>query len=47
VAFAEMKSDCLVAASVITAYQELVRLPARKRDAIIRELRKGPGKGAD
>lgn len=33
-------SDRLVAVSVITAFTELVRLPAKKRDAIIRELRK-------
>lgn len=37
-----LQVDRLVAASVITAYQELIRLPAKKRDAIIRELRKGP-----
>ncbi len=42
IAFDEMKREMLVAASVIAAYQELIRLPARKRDAIIRELRKGP-----
>ena len=44
VAFDEMKRELLVAASVITAYQELIALPARKRAAMIRELRKGPGK---
>lgn len=42
VAFEEMRSQLLVAASVITAYQELIRLPERQRNAIVRELRKGP-----
>jgi hypothetical protein len=42
VAFAEMRRDLLVAASVIEAYRELILLPATKRNAIIRELRKGP-----
>lgn len=37
------KSDMLVMASVCAAYQELIRLPARQRDKIIKELRKGPG----
>lgn len=36
------KTDALVAASVISAFQELVRLPERERNKIIRELRKGP-----
>lgn len=44
VAFEEMKRYLLVAASVITAYQELIAMPVRKRNATIRELRKGPGK---
>ena len=38
----EMKQVQLVGASVINAYRELVRLSAKKRNAIIRELRKGP-----
>lgn len=38
----ETKQAQLVAASVIDAYQELIHLPAKRRDAIIRELRKGP-----
>ena len=42
VAFDEMKREMLVACSVIAAYMELVRLPERKRNAMIRELRKGP-----
>lgn len=36
-------SDRMVAASVIQAYQYLIGLPVRDRDAVIRELRKGPG----
>lgn len=36
-----MKEVQLVGASVIEAYAELIRLPERKRNAIIRELRKG------
>jgi hypothetical protein len=39
-----LPSDRMVAASVIDAFNELVRLPAKKRNAIIRELRKGPGR---
>lgn len=35
------KTDLLVMASVITAYHELVTLPATKRNSIISELRKG------
>lgn len=42
IAMGEMKSRLLVAASVISAYEELIRLSARQRNAIIRELRKGP-----
>jgi hypothetical protein len=38
--YALNQSDALVAAAVVSAFQELVRLPAKKRDAIIRELRK-------
>ncbi len=37
------KNDLLVMASVCAAYQELIRLSARQRDKIIKELRKGPG----
>lgn len=37
------KSDRLVAASVISAYQHLMSMPAKRRDAIVSELRKGPG----
>jgi hypothetical protein len=44
VAFEEMKRNMLVATSVIAAYQELIAMPARKRDAIIKELRKGGDK---
>lgn len=36
-------SDRLVAASVLDAYKELIRLPQLQRNARIRELRKGPG----
>jgi hypothetical protein len=36
------KSDVLVAASVISGFQQLIRLPERDRNKIIRELRKGP-----
>ena len=36
-------SQRYVMTSVISAYAELIRLPARQRDKIIRELRKGPG----
>ena len=37
------KNDLMVMASVCAAYQELIRLPLRQRDKIIKELRKGPG----
>ena len=37
------KTDRLLAASVLNAYAELIRLTEKKRNAIIRELRKGPG----
>jgi hypothetical protein len=36
------KEQLLVCASVINAYQHMVRLPAKKRDGIVRELRLGP-----
>lgn len=39
----EMQTTQLIGASVVSAYMELIRLPAKKRNAIIRELRKGPG----
>ncbi|GHC72985.1 hypothetical protein GCM10007320_09250 [Pseudorhodoferax aquiterrae] len=35
-------SERLVAASVLSAFTELVRLPERQRNKIIGELRKGP-----
>ena len=35
-------SDRMVIASFLSAYRELVALPARVRDARVRELRKGP-----
>jgi hypothetical protein len=35
-------SERLVIASFLSAYRELVALPARVRDARVRELRKGP-----
>ena len=35
-------SDRMVIASFLSAYRELVALPARARDARVRELRKGP-----
>ena len=34
----------MVAASVISAYSRLIELPDKRRNAIVRELRKGPGK---
>jgi hypothetical protein len=36
----------MAAASIISAYRELIRLPQRERNARIRELRKGPGRAA-
>lgn len=33
----------LVAASVIDAYVELISMSAKRRNEIVRELRKGPG----
>lgn len=35
-----VRSDLLVANSVISAYAQLISLPRRERDKIIRELRK-------
>lgn len=35
------KSDLLLMVSVFNAYQELIKLPINKRNAIITELRKG------
>lgn len=35
--------DRLVTASVVAAYVRLIMKPSVRRDAIIRELRKGPG----
>ena len=37
------RSDLLMMASVLAAYQELIGMPSKKRDRIIKELRKGPG----
>lgn len=37
------RSALLCAASVLSAYRELIALPQRERNARIRELRKGPG----
>jgi hypothetical protein len=37
------KTERIVAANVISAYAELIRLPERLRNQRIRELRKGPG----
>lgn len=37
------RTDLLVAASVMNAYQELIGMSAKRRDKIIKELRKGPG----
>lgn len=37
------QADLLMMASVLAAYQELIVMPAKKRDRIIKELRKGPG----
>jgi len=34
------KEDCLYAASVISAYRELVLCPWPKREMVVRELRK-------
>jgi len=36
------KEDLLVCASVINAYQHMIRLDAKRRAAVIRELRLGP-----
>lgn len=36
------KSDLLVAAGVMAAYNQMVADPKSKRDMIVRELRKGP-----
>lgn len=36
------KSDLVVAASVLDAYSELVKMSEKRRRAVIRELRKGP-----
>ncbi len=38
-------SERVVIASFLSAYRELVALPARERDAMVRELRKGPRTG--
>lgn len=35
------KTDLLVMSSVVAAYAELIRLPQKQRNEIIRELRKG------
>lgn len=35
------KTDLLVMSSVVAAYTELIRLPQKQRNEIIRELRKG------
>lgn len=35
-------SERLVAASVMSAFTELIRLPQRRRNKVIAELRKGP-----
>ncbi|WP_131421342.1 hypothetical protein [Comamonas thiooxydans] len=40
---APTQPDLLMMASVLAAYQELIVMPAKKRDRIIKELRKGPG----
>lgn len=39
------KSDLLLAASVLSAYGQMVRDPAKKRQKVIAELRKGPNRG--
>ena len=39
-------TDRLLSASVVSAYIELINMPQRKRNEIIRELRKGPGTAA-
>lgn len=36
------REELLVCASVLSAYRHLIELPIEKRNAIIRELRKGP-----
>ena len=38
------KTTCLLAASVVSAYRELIILPERMRNKRIRELRKGPNR---
>lgn len=35
------KTDLLVMSSVVAAYTELIRIPQKRRNEIIRELRKG------
>ena len=40
------KQDLLCVASVLDAYQELIRMPAKQREGIIKELRKGPATSA-
>lgn len=39
------KEDLLVAASVLSAYAHLIKLPQKRRNEIVRELRKGPSDG--
>lgn len=39
-------SERMVAASVMSAFTELIRLPQRQRNKIIAELRKGPATSA-
>jgi len=38
-----VKSDRLMAASIIDAYKQMIQDPQKKRNFIISELRKGPG----
>ena len=36
------EGDKILAAEIITAYQQMIRDPRRKRDMVVAELRKGP-----
>lgn len=41
------KNDRIVAAEIITAYQQMISDPKKKRDMVVSELRKGPNIGLD
>ena len=42
--YGDSERQRFVAASVISAYKQLIAMPEKKRNLIIKELRKGPGK---